>query len=492
MDTVTLKAKLLSGSRLGLVRVALAIPLYLVLTPLALNQLGAPLFAIWSFQSMVVALFNLSNFGFTNGLVFHLARRLDERDEVNRYFNVAFFAFLLLGCVLLALTLAGSRVFSTEVLKVPDYLHDEAIFVLDVTAISFWCCLMASPYKAILEAHQEHGYVQAISLAWLLFYFAGSVVALWLWPGVYSLGAVMLLSHGLYWLAFYLRARQYAPFLHVHPRHLSRAHVLSMLRYGVGLQGAAVAIALREPLLKILVARHFDLATVAAFEIVYRICTQMVSFVVTPLLGLFSASALLSAQPQELQKILRPFLGYTVALLFPMAAFLVSSGSELAQWWLGDKAGQVVVLLPLAFAAFAFYYMTEVLYKAIEASGWSYYSAAIQVCSLVVALIAFLAFDDDSYMAILAALWAGFSIFSVSNLIAFHSRFPDMRLIGWKPPLAAFFFACVYLSLDALVDSVWRIIGFPLYLLVHIWAMQRFGIFNIVQLARRVMVERLI
>lgn len=492
MDTVTLKSKLLRGSRLGLVRVALAIPLYLVLTPLALRQLGTPLFAIWSFQTMVVALFSLSDFGFTNGLVFHLARRLNEREEVNRYFNVAFFAFLLLGTVLSSLILAGSGAFSTEVLRVPDDLREEAIFVLDVTAISLWLRLMASPYQALLEANQEHGYVQAISLAWLLFYFVGSVAALWLWPGVYSLGAVMLLGHGLYWLAFYRRVRRHMPFLRIHPHQLSCDHVRSMLRYGIGLQGAAIAIALREPLLKILVARHFDLATVAAFEIVYRICTQLVSFVVTPLLGLFSASVLLSTQPQELQKILRPCLGYTIALLFPMAAFLLSGGGELARWWLGDKAGQVVALLPLAFAAFAFYYLTEVLYKAIEGSGWSYYSALVQVCSLIVAVIAFFTFVDNGEMAILAALWAGFLLFSTSNLAAFRHRFRGMELVGWQPPLVALLLAVLYLALATLLDSTWRIIGYPVYLLTHLWTMQRLGIFNLAKLARRVMVERLI
>lgn len=492
MDTVALKSKLLRGSRLGLVRVTLAIPLYLVLTPLALHQLGTPLFAVWSFQTMVVALFNLSDFGFTNGLVFHLARRLDEREEINRYFNVAFFAFLVLGASLSTLIFAASAAFTEEVLRVPRELHEEAIFVLDVTAISLWLRLMASPYQAVLEAHQEHGYVQAVSLAWLLFYFLGSMAALLIWPGIYALGAVMLLGHGLYWLAFYLRVRRYTPFLRVHPRYLSRAHVRSMLRYGIGLQGAAIAIALREPLLKILVARHFDLATVAAFEIVYRICTQLVSFVVTPLLGLFSASALLASQPQELQKILRPCLGYTVALLFPMATFLLSGGGELAQMWLGDRAGQVVELLPLAFAAFAFYYLTEVLYKAIEASGWSYYSAAIQVCSLAAAVVAFFTFGDRPYTAILAALWVGFLIFSASNLFAFRWRFQGMRLIGWQPPLVALLLMSAYLLGDALLDNAWRVIGYPAYLIVHLWAMQRFGIFNLVNLARRVMVERLI
>lgn len=483
---------MLRGSRLGLVRVSLAIPLYLVLTPLALHQLGTPLFAIWSFQTMVVALFNVSDFGFTHGLVYHLAGRLNDEQEVNRYFNVVFFAFLVLGFTLTVAIVAGSAAFAQSVLNVPAELNDAAIFVLEVTALSLWIRFMATPYQALLEANQEHGFVQVVSLGWLVFYFAGSMLALLVWPGVYSLGLVTLVSYILYFIAFYWRGRRQAPFLRIHPRQVTASHVRSMLRYGIGVQGATLAIAMREPLLKILVARHYDLATVAAFEIVYRICTQLVSFVVTPLLGLFSASALLAARPQELEKILRPCLGFTLALLFPMAVFLLSAGGELAQLWLGEEAGQVVQMLPLAFATFALYNLTEVLYKAIEASGWSYYSAAIQICSLVIAICAFFLFDERPLTAILAALWCGSAVFSLSNLLVFRQRFPGMRLIGWVPPATALLLAGIYLLFDAVLAGSWRLIGFPTYLALHLWAMQRFGIFDLVKLARRVMVERLI
>src|SRR3569623_236647 len=145
------------------------------MTPYALHQLGTPLFAIWSFQTMVVALFTISNFGFTNGLVFYLARRLDEREEVNRYFNVAFFSYLLEGGALFSLIVVGSGVFSAVVLKVPNELHAEAVFVLNVTAFGLWLRFMAAPYQALLEAPQEHGFVQAITLIWLLVHFLGSI-----------------------------------------------------------------------------------------------------------------------------------------------------------------------------------------------------------------------------------------------------------------------------------------------------------------------------
>lgn len=492
MDTIALKSKMIRGSRLGLVRVSLAIPLYLVLTPLALNKLGTSLFAIWSFQTMVMALFTFSNLGFTNSLVYHVAQRLEEHQEVNRYFNVVFFAFLVLGSVLAISIFAGSGTFTTRVLSVPADMHDAAVFVLNVTALCLWLRFVAAPYQALLEAHQEHGFVQAVALGWLLLYFLGSIAALLLWPGVYSLGAVMLLAQLLNLIAFYWRVRVQAPFIRIHPREISRGYVRNMLRYGVGVQGASLAIALREPLLKILVARYFDLAAVAAFEIVYRMCTQLISFVVTPLLGVFSASALLASQPQELQKILRPCLGYTVALLFPMTVFMLSMGGELAHLWLGEKAGEVVELLPLAFAAFALYYVTEILYQAIEASGWSYYSAAMQIASLAVATVSFFIFDDQSLTAILAALWCGFALFSISNLLVFRQRFRGLRLIGWLPPLTALILAGIYLALDAALTGAWRIIGYPVYLALHLWIMQRFGLFNVISLARRVMVERLI
>ena len=492
MDTAALKSKMIRGSRLGLVRVSLAIPLYLVLTPLALNELGTSLFAIWSFQTMVMALFTFSNLGFSNSLVYHVAQRLDEHQEVNRYFNVVFFAFFILGSLLAISILVGSGTFAARILSVPEDMYDAAVFVLNVTAVCLWLKFVASPYQALLEAHQEHGFVQAVALAWLLLYFLGSVMVLLLWPGVYSLGAVMLLCQLLNLVAFYWRVRVQAPFIRIHPREVSRSKVHNMLRYGMGVQGASLAIALREPLLKIMVARHFDLAAVAAFEIVYRMCTQLISFVVTPLLGVFSASALLASKPQELQKILRPCLGFTIALLFPMTVFMLSVGGELAHLWLGEKAGEVVEMLPLAFAAFALYYATEILYQAIEASGWSYYSAAMQIASLAVAIIAFLVFDDRSLTAILAALWCGFALFSISNLIVFRQRFRGLRLIGWLPPLSAVILAGIYLALDTVLDSLWRVMGYPVYLALHLWVMQRFGLFNLMSLARRVMVEKLI
>src|SRR3569832_2713539 len=102
-----------------------------------------------------------------------------------------------------------------------------------------------------------------------------------------------------------------------------------------------------------------------------------------------------------------------------MSEFMLSAGGELAALWLGERAGQEVQLLPLAFVAFTLYYLTEVLFQAIEASGWSYYSADVQIGSVSVAIDAFLAFKDNSLTAILAALWSGFAIIIVSKFKIF-------------------------------------------------------------------------
>lgn len=484
---------MVSGSRLGLIRVSLSIPLYLILTPLALNKLGTSLFAIWSFQTTVVALFSLSNLGLSNALIYHLAQKLHDEKEVNSYFNVAFFAFFFLGLFLTAIVFFGSRGFVSYVLNIPIDLYDEAVFVLLVTAIGLWMRFIASPYQALLEAHQEYAFVQAVSLLWLLVYFVGSVTVLLLFPGVYSLGIVMLLSYLLYPVLFIWRVSRVVLFIRIRLGHISLSHVRSMLRYGIGLQGASVAIALREPLLKILIARHFDLAAVAAFEVVYRICTQLVSFVMTPMLSLFSASALLAKQPEELKKILRPCLGFAVTLLFPAAVLLFTLGADLVRLWLGDKASYVVEILPLAFVAFAIYYLTEVMYKAIEASGWSYYSATVQIVSLGASIASFFIFKDDPVTAILSSLWVGFSIFSLSNFLIFKKRFPNMKLIGLSPMIAAFVLAATYIFLDQKIGSgPWQLIGYSVYLMVHLWMMQYLNVMNVIRLARRMMVEKFI
>ena len=60
MDLALVKHRLLQGSLVGLARTALAVPIYLVLTPFLLRALGPNFFGIWSFGAIIMSVLALT------------------------------------------------------------------------------------------------------------------------------------------------------------------------------------------------------------------------------------------------------------------------------------------------------------------------------------------------------------------------------------------------------------------------------------------------
>jgi hypothetical protein len=230
---------------------------------------------------------------------------------------------------------------------------------------------------------------------------------------------------------------------------------------------------------------------VATFEIAYRLCSQILSLVITPLLGVSAASALLSRRQTDLEKVLKPFLGYTLSLLLPLALFFESFAAPLVGTWLGPEGLGVGALLPKMFIAFAIYYATETLYKAIEGSGLSSYSAAIQTASLIVNLSVFLLLESYSQtLSVSLSMLAGFLLFSVGNALVFTRRFQtihlfDPTIVGWL-----LLPSCAYVLLQLVVPRELLPVCFTAYVIGHVWCLRGARIFNAVGFARMVWVWR--
>lgn len=171
MELNALKRKLVQGSLAGMLRVGLAIPLYLVLTPFVLHALGTERFGLWAFGTLVVSVMTLTDFGFKNALVYYVARDFDDHERINRYFNVAMLTFATLTAAMLCLTYLLGPFIVRDLLGVGTALHDEARFVLWVTALSFGLRFIAIPYQAVIEGHQLHAVSQTVLLMWLLLNF---------------------------------------------------------------------------------------------------------------------------------------------------------------------------------------------------------------------------------------------------------------------------------------------------------------------------------
>ena len=468
MNLRTLQHKILHGSLTGFVRIALAVPVYFILTPLIWRTLGPDLFGIWSFNAIIVSLMNLTDFGLKNSLIYHVAKHVDHPLEVRRYFSATMWIYLVLASILLVATAVWGQETIWALLKVPDRYRSETTFVLWITVGSFVWRLLALPFQAVMEGHQELSTSQLISLAWLLVYFVGSLVALSISPTIYGLGIVGLAGNVFMFLAYWRTVRHRFPHVTLGSCTIDSVRLRHMFGFGLGIQIASMCIALREPLYKVLVARSFDLASVAAFDIVFRLCTQLMSVITTPLLGVFGAAALLVARQEDLLHVLRPLVGGTLGMLLPTAFAVLSFSQPLLHIWLGSDDATAGALLPVMCATFAVYYSTEALYKTIEGTGFSGYSALIQSIVLAVQIGAFWLFPSDHVSSVAWSLLAGYALFSVFNLYMFHRCFPDGGILTYGQWLSLLGPSCLYGVTLVLLPAEVRPISFGVYLIFHI------------------------
>ena len=485
MNLHVLQQKLLHGSVAGLARIALAIPVYIILTPLVMRALGPELFGIWSFSTVIVSLMNLTDFGLKNSLVYHVAKHVDHPEEIRRYFSMTMWMYIAIS----ALALAGTALWGQEalwaLLKVPERYRAETTFVLWVTVGGFIWRLLSTSYQALLEGHQELSSSQRISLSWLLVYFLSNLGVLVISPTIYGLGIAGLAGNVYLFLAYFFTVRRRFPHLTLGRDRFDMVGLRRMVRFGIGIQVASICIALREPLYKVLIARAYDLTAVAGFDIAFKLCAQLMSVITTPLLGVFGAAALLASRQEDLCNLLRPLVGVTLGMLLPMGLAVASFAQPLLTYWLGSEQEAAGLLLPLMLAGFAVYYATEVLYKTLEGTGKSGYSAFIQTAVLALQLTSFWLLAPQGLSSVAWSLMAGFSIFSISNLIVFRSSFSHVRLFTGLQWVLLILPSAVYVACRWLFPHLVGPVLFAGYLLVHGWALVASGLVDLVLLRDR-------
>ncbi|HEX2586028.1 MAG TPA: hypothetical protein VHL14_12905, partial [Steroidobacteraceae bacterium] len=299
------RGMLYRGSFAALLRVLIAVPVYLLLTPFTLRHLGADQFAIWSFSATVIGVINLADLGFKSSLLFHCANHWVDRRYINNLFGACISLYVALWLLLLLIAVVFSLRISS-LLGIPDSFRDQGQFVVVSTAVSFGLRFIAMPYQAIIESRHGVGYSQNVLLCWLLLTAAATLLLLPLFPHVYTLGWIAIGGNAFVLAAFVLRAGVLFPWLPLFTFKSDWRAMRNLIGFGAGVYIATIMISMREPVFKLFLSHGYGLAAVTDFEIAFRFCIQVVSAVISPLLGTFAAAALLAKQPEELLRLLRP------------------------------------------------------------------------------------------------------------------------------------------------------------------------------------------
>lgn len=487
MEHSILIDKLLKGSLVGMLRVGLAIPLYLFLTPFTLSKLGTDMFAIWSFSTIMISLVNLTDFGFKNSLVRYVAGNIDNHEEINRHFRAALWLYTAMSILIFILTVIFADLMVSRLLHLHKNYHSVGVFVLIVSAASFSIRFLATPFQAVIEGHQDHYYSQFVSLLWLVANFAFTIAALMISSDVRILGMVSVAANLLFPLLFIYRVHKRFLFIKMGFGRIDKHALGNLLKFGVGIQMATILITLREPIYKVVISRTYGLESLASFDIAYRLCTQLSSIVITPLLGTFAASALLYNRNGDIGKILKPMVGFTLVVFIPSVLFFGSFSTQLISVWLGRQADETAFMVFLMFAAFALYYSTEPIYKSIEGSGLSTYSAVVQFISLSSCIAAFEFLSLFGSVAIPTSLLFGFSLFSSLNYFMFRRRYKGVSLFMPRQLLILLAPACCYSILTLWVSRAWLPVVFSSYLCIHLLVAQRVNVLDVKGIISRIL-----
>lgn len=486
MDISEIKKNIFKSSIVGVFRVLLAIPMYLILTPFVLNTIGVDDFAIWSFHTIAVNIILLGDFGFKNSLIYFLAKNINRTDKQIKYLSNSIFIFVSISVVLGVVVWLIVPYVVANLIGLSGLKYDKAVFVLYTITVSFLLRFLATPYQSILEGNQKLYYSQYIMTTWLISNFLFTIISLSIYPTIYCLAISNIFPNLIVFMLYRFHSMKDYPNLKCNFKTIEFMYIKEMLRYGSGIHTATIAILLREPLLKLLIVRYSDLAAVTIFEISYRLSTQAISIVNTPLLNSFSVGAVIAGDREKLNEVIPSFCNFNTAFLIPSFVFFFVFSEDLIYLWLGEGHGQTSKVVPLIFLSFCIYFATEPLYKTIEATGKSIYSGVLQLVSLVLMLSLFYIFRDLSFYTSSIVLLIVFGIFSVVNYIYFNYLFETVNTYNIKGVLILLTLSAsyVYFWSDFTIEK--NVINFFIYLLAHFILCDYLRIFDIVYLLKKV------
>ncbi|MEZ5500736.1 MAG: hypothetical protein R3E77_15085 [Steroidobacteraceae bacterium] len=425
----TISRRLMLATSTSILRLALAVPVYLLLTPFVLDRLGKEQFGVWSFATVIGSLINLSDLGFKNSLVFHIARTT-ERAGSTRSLVIAGTRMYAMSLAVLLGTIWWFRNSLLGLFAVPVALRADGEFVIAAALVAFALRLLSMPLQACIEAHENASYSNLTMLGWLLANTLLTVVGLAFAPTLYTMGIVSVIGNLLVVIALYARSRRYLSSDGADTAVVERVPYRSLVSYSGFAYAATVCVMLREPLYKTFLAQGAGMSVVADFEVSYRLALQLVSFFASPIAGAFAAIALLADRSHEIEKLVNPLIGAMALGLSLACGFLFYFAQPLITWWLGSNAGSAGHLVPLLFAALAIYYSTELVYKTIEASGKPWFTAVNQCFALLVtALILFASRSEVGARGVVWAALCGAFAFSILNLIALRILVPTVTLM---------------------------------------------------------------
>ncbi|HUK63519.1 MAG TPA: polysaccharide biosynthesis C-terminal domain-containing protein [Dongiaceae bacterium] len=323
-----------------------AVFVWLLLTPTVLHALGPERFGLWSIFFALTGYFGGFDLGLAQGTLRHVAaaRVHGLRDVAAAHTVLAFGGYLLLGLVWLALMIAACGPL-LDFLRVPAPLHPDATRVLIGSALAFVLSGWLNVLVAALQGHGRFDLANRVLLTCSLSQGLGVWLALGRHAGIGVLIGVLMAG----WLLGVLVALAMLPLAApgggwVAPWR-AWSQVRAALRFGLPMQAASLSSVIHQHLDKFLLSRFVGLATVAPYEIGFRVSSAAVTFPQQFLLAAMPAAAELQAEgrAETLRTLFVRGDRYVMAGTAVWLAALVGGAAPLLVAWLGPGQGDAIL-----------------------------------------------------------------------------------------------------------------------------------------------------
>jgi O-antigen/teichoic acid export membrane protein len=277
---LTEKRRLLPNAALAVVQVVVTSGLLFLLYWFLLRQLGAEALGVWTLLMAATSLANISNMGFSGGVVRFVSRYLAKGspEDAASAVETAFLSIAaVIGVVGVAMWVAIEWVLA---LVIPPHWIDEARAILPYSMIALWLSAIGSVVHSALDGCHRSDLRSLSTISSQPVLLIGAIL---LTPSMGLQGiAWAQIAQYLVWIVvgWLLLKRQLAP-LPAIPYRWSRRFFQEMWRYGVNFQAVTLMLVLSEPLAKGLLSFHTNLSAVAYFEMANRLIVQTRSVLIS-------------------------------------------------------------------------------------------------------------------------------------------------------------------------------------------------------------------
>ncbi len=327
------------------------------LTPYIITRIGIERYGIWAITGAITGYVGLFELGIGKSFAKYVSEFFakHEYENINKIINTGLLLYIIfaLFSVAISLSVAG---FLPIILKIPSYLHTEAVFVFALGIITFGISNLLSPFGEIQSGLQRMDIRMRVNMFISVPNVLGTVFFLETGhglPGLMINNAIIILLAGAINIVIDFKL---LPQLRINPFSLNTSSFKRLFLYSYKLQISRLAQLICFQFDKILIAYFLKIDFVAFYELGSKIAGMVREALLLIVSALIPASSEIETLQKKdtLDKLYIKSSKYLLLAGMPLLFFTISNAPLIIASWVGtgcEKAVPVIQILLIGYFA---------------------------------------------------------------------------------------------------------------------------------------------